>query len=97
MDYIKFSMFNKIYHTFLSNPVKINPNVAEIFGPKALCSLSSDGKVTLTVIPAKARIQMFYPNLLRTYLLVHIFVPPEIVVSHRVNTFPFSVHYGCWG
>jgi hypothetical protein len=26
--------------------------------------------------------------------LVHIFVPPEIVVSHRINTIPFSVHYG---
>jgi len=24
MDEVKLSMFNKVYHTFLSNPVKIN-------------------------------------------------------------------------
>jgi hypothetical protein len=38
-----------------------------------------------------------YKDILITDLclfLVHVFVPPEIVVSHRVNTFPFSIHYG---
>jgi len=50
MDKVKLLMFNKVYHTFLSNPVKINKKTPRLFRDNGALENIGQGMVRLRCI-----------------------------------------------